>query len=286
MRKLTKNIRDAYGKEVAYTKVLELVSDALGCQAGPLMNALKGAADKTDMPASQVSVAELGNPKVQSSLPRDLLPDLADLGVLSSFELDLMRKLGRQKTGLVLVTGFTGSGKTVFTQSLAKEWVRDTGGTAYMIEDVIEYPRAGGRHGEGMIIQNQVGRRSLKHALPMMRTYKPEYVIVGEHMYSDMRQQAPSRVSDFEVAMGLAKERLVVVSAIADTPTEFLEGVAREIAKDSGETSTAVFQMISRSLSAVISVKRTFDGRVPAFSAKLWEERVGRAFKGTYPPIS
>jgi hypothetical protein len=41
VKKLTKNIRDAYGKDVAHTKVLELIADAAGHKAGPMMHALK-----------------------------------------------------------------------------------------------------------------------------------------------------------------------------------------------------------------------------------------------------
>jgi hypothetical protein len=41
VKKLTKNIRDAYGKDIAHTQVLELVADAAGQKAGPMMHALK-----------------------------------------------------------------------------------------------------------------------------------------------------------------------------------------------------------------------------------------------------
>lgn len=43
MKKLAKNIRSKYGRDVCHTEVLELVADALGWKAGPLMHALKQA---------------------------------------------------------------------------------------------------------------------------------------------------------------------------------------------------------------------------------------------------
>jgi SpoVK/Ycf46/Vps4 family AAA+-type ATPase len=41
VKKLTANIRSKYGREARHTEVLELVADALGFKAGPLMHALK-----------------------------------------------------------------------------------------------------------------------------------------------------------------------------------------------------------------------------------------------------
>jgi hypothetical protein len=48
VKKLTKNIRNAYGNQVPHTKVLELIADAAGRQAGPMMHELKQLA--TTMP--------------------------------------------------------------------------------------------------------------------------------------------------------------------------------------------------------------------------------------------
>jgi SpoVK/Ycf46/Vps4 family AAA+-type ATPase len=41
LKKLAKNIRSRYGRDVRHTEILELVADALGYKAGPLMHALK-----------------------------------------------------------------------------------------------------------------------------------------------------------------------------------------------------------------------------------------------------
>ncbi len=43
VKKLAKNIRSKYGRDARHTEVLELVADALGYKAGPLMHALKRA---------------------------------------------------------------------------------------------------------------------------------------------------------------------------------------------------------------------------------------------------
>jgi hypothetical protein len=44
VKKLARNIRDRYGREVRHTEVIELVADALGFKAGPLMHMLKSEA--------------------------------------------------------------------------------------------------------------------------------------------------------------------------------------------------------------------------------------------------
>lgn len=41
VKKLAKNIRSKYGRDVRHTEALELIADALGFKAGPLMHALK-----------------------------------------------------------------------------------------------------------------------------------------------------------------------------------------------------------------------------------------------------
>jgi hypothetical protein len=41
VKKLSSNIRASYGKDVRHTQVIELIADALGRQAGPMMHALK-----------------------------------------------------------------------------------------------------------------------------------------------------------------------------------------------------------------------------------------------------
>lgn len=57
MKKLARNIRDRYGRDVRHTEVIELVANALGYKAGPLMHALKSEAAEitsTDVERHQV----------------------------------------------------------------------------------------------------------------------------------------------------------------------------------------------------------------------------------------
>jgi hypothetical protein len=59
IKKLTKNIREALGKDIAHTKVLELVADAAGQKAGPMMHALKNQATtgiRQDFPEASATI--------------------------------------------------------------------------------------------------------------------------------------------------------------------------------------------------------------------------------------
>ncbi|NTF16967.1 AAA family ATPase [Agrobacterium rubi] len=67
LKKLATNIRAKYGREVRHTEILELVSDALGFKAGPLMHALKQVASEKSEPLASATRVEV------SALPRGLV---------------------------------------------------------------------------------------------------------------------------------------------------------------------------------------------------------------------
>lgn len=71
VKKLAKNLRGRYGRDVRHTEVIELVADALGHKAGPLMHALKHAAKDVENKVGDEPQAELatvgGLPKTSST---------------------------------------------------------------------------------------------------------------------------------------------------------------------------------------------------------------------------
>lgn len=61
LKKLARNIRSKYGRDVRHTEALELVADALGWKAGPLMHALKQhATSELETPSATGSGTLLG----------------------------------------------------------------------------------------------------------------------------------------------------------------------------------------------------------------------------------
>jgi hypothetical protein len=86
VKKLAKNIRSRYGRDVRHTEVLELVADALGFKAGPLMHALKRSKE-----------AELEDPSATSSKGRleALPPGMIERKIDDAFDLGWVRAESR-----------------------------------------------------------------------------------------------------------------------------------------------------------------------------------------------
>lgn len=269
MRKLTKNIRETYGKEVPHTKVLELVADALGFQSGPLMHALKNAeAIKTE----PVQVPAVPARKID----RDNLPDLENLGSMTSFDVDIMRSIGERKTGLVVVIGLTGSGKTVFTHSLIRQWVKDTGRTAYTSGDMLEFPKIGGRHHQGMIIPNATRTRMpLRGAITAMQAYDPGYFLATDHVFASQGDRIPSRIEDFMTASDESRKRLVVISGHGPSHLDFLGGLAKDLAEMSSISLEEAETHILKNICAVVSVSAKWgqDRRVTHRAELMWSTK-------------
>jgi hypothetical protein len=262
MRKLTKNIRNSYGIDVPHTKVLELVAEALGHQAGPLMNALKKASQEDPIVACEA-------PTQTRRVGRYNPPALSELGVMSDSDLQVMRSIGLQKCGLVLVTGLNGSGKTVFTTSLVKEWVINSGKTAFTTGELIEYPELGGRHGAGMIIQSQNNRdQPLRDCASTMLAYDPAYFLVNDHIVPSRRHDAVGG-EDFPAAIEMASDRLVVISGYGSSE-QFLNAISNNMSESTGEHIGHVSRRIEQALTAVVDVTRSKVQDGPAcFTAKL-----------------
>lgn len=262
VRKLTENIRDAYGKEVPHTKAMELVADALGWRAGPLMNALK----REELPNNAAAAA----PPVWFS--RKEVPDLKGLGSLSQSAMEGLREIGRHKTGLVLITGVTGSGKSFTANALLKQWARDTGLLGITAGEIIEQ-EIGGKHGDGMIVQNRTHSRELfREVLPMLRTYDPAFILFEDHLYGedDLR-------NNFLDAAQAARDRVVIVSALGVSSAAIIGAMAQRLSRVSPHTLVEATRFFTNSIAASIDVALEWGdrGHPPKFKADVkFRERV------------
>lgn len=126
VKKLTKNIRTKYGKEPSHVEVMELVADALGWQAGPLMHALKTAAangslrDANSVPQPEpVFDTMTGHPITQWV---EAAHHLFKLRLFQLHDLERITDLIRQPSGLLVVASETKLPAIRIALSVAKDW--------------------------------------------------------------------------------------------------------------------------------------------------------------------
>jgi twitching motility protein PilT len=108
-----------------------------------------------------------------------VLPDIEDLGFRPEV-LQAFRSWGYRK-GLIVIGGATGAGKTTTAVSIIKDFLVNIGGTAYTVEDPVEFLMQGPIGSGGFVIQREVNEDpewgdALKDALRSA----PDYIFLGE----------------------------------------------------------------------------------------------------------
>lgn len=110
------------------------------------------------------------------------IPDLEKLGLPQGVYNQLLRLGG--KTGLILLTGATGSGKSTTISSLIKKYLTTEGGYAFTIEDPIEMPLDGVYSTErgdlGLCKQTFPPEGRWDEGIKSALRSKPHYIYVGE----------------------------------------------------------------------------------------------------------
>jgi twitching motility protein PilT len=132
------------------------------------------------------------------------VPNLADLGLHPGYVEKLMAP---RLTGLLVISGAFGQGKTTTASSIICARLSKYGGVAITIEDPPEMPLEG-RHGEGVCYQTWAEQGGFSHACRQSARWAPSIIFVGE-------------VRDAETATEALRAsingRLVVCTAHADS---------------------------------------------------------------------
>ncbi len=138
----------------------------------------------------RASKLETSNGEVWAAMRRiaDLPPALNKLGFIPQF-VPLLRDFGK-RSGLILLCGATGQGKTTTASSLLLDYLENYGGVAFTIEDPVEYNLEGRRGGAGFCYQSEINNedewgKMLKRSL----RWHPRYIVVGEVRTPDAANQ-------------------------------------------------------------------------------------------------
>ena len=120
------------------------------------------------------------------------VPDLKNLGFPSGVLSHLISIAGC--SGLILLAGATGSGKSTTVSALLKEYLERKGGYAFTIEDPIEMPLDGvyvTKEGElGLCKQTTPPDGSWEEGIKSALRSKPRYIYLGEIRSPDVASEA------------------------------------------------------------------------------------------------
>lgn len=187
----------------------------------------------------------------------DEVPSLKDLRIHPKlYELLLTPHL----SGLVVVAGAFGNGKTTTASSIVAARLRSHGGVAVTIEDPPEMPLEG-RHGEGVCYQTWASKGGFAEACRRATRWAPTIIFLGEVRDSE---------TAIEALRASVNGRLVVCTTHADDVVGAIERL-QALASGGGVASDDATQLLSAGLSAVIHQKlQDFGDRKQLFIRSLW----------------
>lgn len=173
-------------------------------------------------------------------LSEEIAP-ITSLGIPPVFvEMMMQPKL----TGLFVISGTFGQGKTTTASSLVASRIGKYGGVAITIEEPPEMPLHG-RHGEGVCYQTWVDRGGFGHACRQAARWAPSIIFLGE-------------IRDAETAMEALRAsingRLVICTTHADNPSMAIERIFA-LANTDSASADDVLGMLATGLTAVVHQK-------------------------------
>ena len=163
---------------------------------------------------------------------------LAALGIPAPV-IELMMK--KRMTGLVVISGAFGQGKTTTAAALVAARIGAYGGVAVTIEDPTEIPLHG-RHGDGICYQTEVQQGGFGHACRAVARWAPSIIFIGE-------------IRDPETAIEALRAsingKLVICTSHADNCAMAIERIFNT-ASAAGASSEDVVGMMATGITAVI----------------------------------
>lgn len=172
------------------------------------------------------------------------VPDLVSLGYPQAL-IKYLSTLGNA-SGLILLGGATGSGKTTTISSLLREYLIRSGGFAYTIEDPFEMPLDGEYHAAngsiGLCKQTQPVNDDWGASLRSALRSRPRYILVGEI-------RTPEAAS--ECLRASTSGHLVLSTIHANNVADAIDALVKHAS--GGEMSEELaFDLLSRGLLGVI----------------------------------
>lgn len=172
------------------------------------------------------------------------VPDLVSLGYPPAL-IKYLSTLGNA-SGLILLCGATGSGKTTTISSLLREYLIRSGGFAYTIEDPFEMPLDGEYHAAngsiGLCKQTQPVNDDWGASLRSALRSRPRYILVGEI-------RTPEAAS--ECLRASTSGHLVLSTIHANNVADAIDALVKHAS--GGEMSEELaFDLLSRGLLGVI----------------------------------
>jgi Tfp pilus assembly pilus retraction ATPase PilT len=177
------------------------------------------------------------------------VPDVSALGIHPVY---VERLLEAGLTGLLVVAGSFGQGKTTTASSLIRARLERFGGVAITIEDPPEMPLEG-RHGEGVCYQTWVERGGFGHACRLVARWAPSIIFVGE-----VRDQETAA----EAMRASINGRLVVCTTHADSVAMTVERLFA-LANGAAGAPDDVASLLGNGLAAVLHQRLEGEPRRP-----------------------
>jgi twitching motility protein PilT len=171
-------------------------------------------------------------------LPDHPLP-LEQLGLIPQLP-HVLQELGR-RSGLILVCGASGQGKTTTISSLLMRYLETYGGVSFTLEDPVEYDMEGRIGTSGYCYQTEIKEEAqwgimLKRAL----RWHPRYITVGEIRTSDAANQ---------VLRAATSGHTVLATMHAGSMEEALEGLLQLAEQELGARAPL---LLAAGLAAVV----------------------------------
>lgn len=183
------------------------------------------------------------------------VPSLETIGIHPVLNTLLLTK---GLSGLIIIAGAYGQGKTTTASAIIKARLNVLGGVAITIEDPTEMPLQG-RHGEGVCYQTWVDIGGFGQSCRQAARWAPSMIFLGEVRDGD---------AAIEALRASLNGRLVICTMHADNVPSAVERMFA-LACASGGNPDDIASMLGNGLTAVFHQKLEGEPRHPVFSF-LW----------------